>query len=273
MKRLLFATAAAIVLAPLAAHAQSDAGTKDNAQDWKGTGELGFAATRGNTKSTALNARLEFSKEDDTWKHKLYVTALRNKSEATVERVIDGETVSTEVFETTASRFEVGASSGYKLNLRSYIVGALRYENDDFAPYEWQAAASIGYGYIVIKNERTDLSFEIGPGYKRVQPVDYILVSGEPPMATLVQPDADGSVIGRGLMHFRHQITQSTAFEDTLLIEAGDSQFYQNDAGVVVDVSDKLALKVGYQVRYNSEATRGSEQTDQLLTTNLVYNF
>ena len=31
--------------------------------DWSGTGELGFAATRGNTQSENLNARLEFNIE------------------------------------------------------------------------------------------------------------------------------------------------------------------------------------------------------------------
>ena len=38
-------------------------------------------------------------------------------------------------------------------------------------------------------------------------------------------------------------------------------------------MNKKLALKLGYQVRHNSEATPGIEATDQLITTNLVYNF
>ena len=38
-------------------------------------------------------------------------------------------------------------------------------------------------------------------------------------------------------------------------------------------MSKKLALKVGYQVRHNSDVAPGIKETDQLLTTNLVYAF
>ncbi len=40
-----------------------------------------------------------------------------------------------------------------------------------------------------------------------------------------------------------------------------------------VAMSKKLALKVGYQVRHNSDVGPGVESTDQLITTNLVYSF
>jgi len=40
-----------------------------------------------------------------------------------------------------------------------------------------------------------------------------------------------------------------------------------------VAMSKKLALKVGYQVRHNSDVAPGLESTDQLITTNLVYSF
>jgi putative salt-induced outer membrane protein len=271
VRKLLLIPALAALL-PLAAFA--DDATPPPSGDWTGTGELGFAMTRGNTRSENLNAKLNFDKEDDTWKDNFYLTALRSKGEVTVSQVVDGQTVSVDSYQSTANRFESGASAGYKLTPRSYIVGALRYEKDDFAAYRWQAAASIGYGYIAIKNERTELTFEVGPGYKRVQPLDYVVLVGDPPVETTVHPDTDGEVIGRGLMNFHHQLTANTAFDDKLLVEAGnDGRFYQNDAGLVVNMNDKLALKLGYQVRYNSDIVPGAKHSDQLLTTNLVYNF
>lgn len=261
MRQFLLIPALALLL-PLAAHA--DDVPYDGS--WSGSGELGFALTRGNTRSENLNAKLNFDKEDDTWKDNFYLNALRSKGEVQ----IDGA----DSYQSTANRLDAGASVGYKLSPRSYVVGALRYEKDDFAAYRWQAAASIGYGYIAIKNQRTELSFEIGPGYKRVQPIDYVTMVGDPPMPVVVHPGTDGSVIGRGLMNFRYQLTGTTAFEDRFLIEAGsDGRFYQNDAGLVVDMNAKLALKVGYQVRYNSEIAPGAKHKDQLVTTNLVYKF
>lgn len=256
---------------PLTALAADD---DANSGDWSGTGEVGLALTSGNTKSESLNAKLNFKQEDAVWKNNIYLTALRNKGEITVNQVVDGETVSTDVYQATANRFEAGASAGYKLSPRDYIIGALRYEKDDFAAYQWQAAASIGYGYIAIKNPNTELSFELGPGYKRLQPVERIIISGDPPVRTTITPPSEGELIGRGLVNFSHNFSTSTSIEDKLLIEAGsDGRFMQNDIGLVVKMNDKLALKVAHQLRYNSDVSPGTKHKDQLLTTNLVYKF
>ena len=250
MKKLLIASALLAAL-PLAAHAADG--------EWKGTGELGFAASRGNAKSENLNAKLNFSMEDDTWKDNFYATALRSKGNVKQTTVVNGQIVNLTEYQATANRYELGASAGYKFDERSYLVGAVRYENDDFSPFDYQAVLSLGYGYTAIKNSRTELSFEVGPGYKRYKPLN---------------GSSDGEAVGRGLIAFKHQITDTTAFQDTFLVEAGSSNtFFQNDAGLVVSMNSRLALKVGYQVRHNSEVGAGIKKTDQLVTTNLVYNF
>ncbi|UXI67845.1 DUF481 domain-containing protein [Tahibacter amnicola] len=239
-------------LMPLAAHADGD---------WKGSGELGFAASRGNTRSENLNAKLNFSMEDDTWKDNFYFSALRSKGEVKVTNVdSNGQVVSQDSYQLTANRYETGASLGYKFDERSYLVGALRYENDEFSPFDYQAVLSLGYGYTAIKNERTELSLEIGPGYKRYS-------------MTLTGED-ESEAVARGLIGYKQRVTENTAFENTLLVEAGsDNTFIQNDAGLVVNMNKTLALKLGYQVRHNSDVTPGTKKTDQLMTTNLVYNF
>ena len=85
---------------------------------------------------------------------------------------------------------------------------------------------------------------------------------------------SEGEAVGRGLVAYKHAFNDSVAFVDTLLVEAGsDNTFVQNDAGLQVDMSKKLALKVGYQVRHNTDVAPGIKKTDQLMTTNLVYNF
>jgi putative salt-induced outer membrane protein len=250
MKKLLIATAL-LAAAPFVHAADSE---------WKGSGELGFAASRGNSKSENLNAKLNFSMEDDTWKDNFYLTALRSKGNSTSIQTIDGVPTAVTRYDYTANRYEAGASVGYKFDERSYLVSALRYENDDFSPFEYQAVLSLGYGYTAIKNERTELSFEVGPGYKRFEPV-----AGD---------KTESDVVGRGLIGFKHRFNENTAFENTFLVEAGsDNTFYQNDAGLVVNMNKTLALKLGYQVRRNTDVTPGTKKTDQLMTTNLVYNF
>ncbi|MCB1566347.1 MAG: DUF481 domain-containing protein, partial [Xanthomonadales bacterium] len=155
---------------------------------------------------------------------------------------------------------EFGASSALKMNEVSYWVAALRYEKDDFAPYENQTTFSLGYGHSFIKNERTELSAEVGPGYRRAK----LASTG----------NTESEVIARGVVDFKHSLTDTTDLVNNFLVEAGsDNTFMQNDFGVAVKISDAFALKAGLQARHNTDVAAGQKKTDTLTTVNLVYNF
>src|ERR1044072_2848074 len=98
----LFATAF-LALSPLVAHADDG---------WSGSGELGFAAARGNAKSENLNAKIQFKKEDERWKDTFYLTALRSKGEVKTTTVDNSATPPTVVnvsnYNLTANRYETG---------------------------------------------------------------------------------------------------------------------------------------------------------------------
>ena len=273
MKKILLTAALLAAAASFASYAQgaAPAGT-DQATDnggWSGTGEFGFASARGNSRSENANAKLGLSQENELWKNNFFLTGLRSKGNVTVKDAA-GNTV--DRFSTTANRYEAGASVGYKLDPRSYIVGAARYEHDDFGSNLWQGTVSLGYGYIALKSQSTELSFEIGPGYKRYRPANKLqAVNG---VSMPVRQPTQAEAVARGLINYKYRITDNTAFEDTLLLEAGSqNKYYQNDAGVSVSMTKKMALKVGLQVRYNSNTQPGTKSTDTLTTTNLVYNF
>src|SRR5215475_1554105 len=106
-------------------------------QGWSGSGELGLAIASGNTKSQNLNAKLDVKFNDDRWKDDFYLLALRNKANVTSTTVDNSTNPPTVINQTnyqlTADRYETGASAGYKLDGNSYIVGALRYEHDEFS--------------------------------------------------------------------------------------------------------------------------------------------
>jgi putative salt-induced outer membrane protein len=227
-------------------------------EGWTGTGELGLALARGNARSENLNTKLNFKNEDDDWKHQFNFAALRAKGETKGD--FDGDGVAEERFELNANRYEAGASSALKMNQRAYWVGALRYENDDFAPFESQTTFSIGYGYSAIKNDTTTLSLEAGPGYRRAKSAS----TGE----------TENDTILRAQLDFQHQLTENTSLGNLLLVESGsDNTFIQNDLGLKVAMNSKLALKAGIQVRNNSEVGPGVDKTDTLTTVNLVYTF
>lgn len=278
MNKTLMAGALLAALASFSAQADDASSNPANNGGWTGSGEFGFASSYGNSRSENANAKLGLNQENDLWKNNFFLNGLRSKGDVKVEDA-QGNTV--DHLTTTANRYDTGASVGYKLDPRSYIVTAARYEHDDFGANLWQGIVSVGYGYVALKTERTELSFEVGPGYKRYRPAD------EEVPVTTTQPDGTttttnekvrqntvGEAVGRGLVNYKYRLTSNTALEDTLLIEAGsENKYYQNDIGLAVSMTKKMALKLGYQVRYNSDVQPGTQSTDSLVTTNLVYNF
>ncbi len=235
------------------------------AQEWKGIGEFGLAITGGNTDTQNINGKFGLVKESDAWKHEFGLALLQSKTN-------DSK---------TAQRYEAAWTSGYKLNDMSYVYGNLRYENDKFGAFRNQTVAGIGYGIYAIKEEPTTLLFEIGAGYRRAQPQDRVVgvvctavVGVVCPPFTVTRFQKEGNGILRGKMDFSHQLTGNTELYDTYLIEAGsDNKFMQNDLGVAVKMSDEFAVKVGLQLRHNSDVSPNLKKTDRLFTTNLVYSF
>lgn len=215
---------------------------------WTGSGELGLAFARGNARSETINGKIALGTESEQWKHDLGLQVLRVKGEQD------------DAFELTANRYELTGSSGYKFDTRRSVIGSLRYENDDFAPFEYQAVASISYGYRMIDSETTKLGLQIGPGFRRAKDRG--------------TAEVEGDAVLRGRLDYSHQLTETSLISETLLIEAtGDNSFIQNDLGIAVKINASLALKSALQVRHNTDVSAGIEKTDTLVTTNVVFSF
>lgn len=228
----------------LLALALSLAATAPAQADWSGKGELGGVLARGNTETETLNGKIDMTNEVDRWKHLVGFSVLRT--------VNDGVT--------SANRWELRGESDYELTDRSYLFGALRYEDDEFTDYEYQATASAGYGYKFIDNEATKLDGKIGVGYRQSE----LRTSGE------TQDDA----ILRGVLDYSHKITETTEILNKFLVEAGSENTYlQNVLGLQVSMTDTLALGLSYEIRHNTDVLPGTENTDQVLTANLVFGF
>ncbi|MDQ1243124.1 MAG: putative salt-induced outer membrane protein, partial [Pseudomonadota bacterium] len=69
-----------------------------------------------------------------------------------------------------------------------------------------------------------------------------------------------------------HQLTETTKIVERFLVETGsENTYFQNDLGLEVSMSDRLALRVGYQYRRNTDVPPGVEKTDTLTTLGLIY--
>ncbi len=221
---------------------------------WSGEAEFGLAVASGNSESETVNGKFAFNRDADEWFYNLNAAALRAKADDSL----------------SANRYEIGGKYGYKFGERLYLFGSFRYDRDDFASYDWQTILSTGVGYRFIDSEATTLVGEFGPGLRRVQPIEVLI--GVPPVP--VSPDTESDTIVRGSLDFKHQLTASTSIGNLFLVESGGGNtFMQNDLGISVQMSERFALKAGYQLRRNTEVPVGVEKTDRLFTTNLVVGF
>jgi putative salt-induced outer membrane protein YdiY len=174
--------AAAALLLPLFAFSQAHA-------DWSGKGEAGLVIATGNTETKTANAKLLFANEVDKWKHQFGGAALYASSDP------EG---------TTAQRWEAFEQSDYNFSPRTFWFGAVRYEDDEFSGFEYQAVLSTGIGRKFIDSDITKFVGTAGVGYKRFETRDAFDDTG-----VLIEPGAsDSEVVFRGTLDYDHKLTR-----------------------------------------------------------------
>lgn len=223
------------------------------ASRWSGSGELGLTSATGNTRTQNINALLAVGLDEGRWHHDASAFWLRSRGETATSAG------STSAMKDTANRYGMAFSSAFDLGKRSYLIGSVRYDHDNFASYLWRGVAAASYGYRWRDDARMRLVTEIGPGLRRSHDASTGAVESEG--------------VARGLADFSWQLTDNTRLLDTVLVESGRlNTFVQNDLGVQVSMTERLALKAGYQVRYNSDVDPGFKKTDTVTLLNLVYS-
>jgi putative salt-induced outer membrane protein len=227
---------------------------------WTGKAELGASFASGNSENESANAAAEFKYARDQWGHTLGFAGNYGS---------DGNL-------TTAQRWEVRGQSDYKFTDRAYWFGAGRYEDDRFSAFDFQASLSTGLGYKLIDEERTKLWVQGGPGYRfadrKGECRDAVPPANIYDCKRFGPSESEDSVIFRGDLGFEHQLTDTTKIVDRFLIETGsDNTYIQNDLGLEVTIYGALGLRVGYQIRHNTDVTPGLEKTDTLTTLGLIY--
>ncbi|MEJ0099592.1 MAG: DUF481 domain-containing protein [Pseudomonadota bacterium] len=214
------------------------------AAQWTGKGEAGLAIADGNTDTRTANARVTVGYKADDWEHSLGLAGLYVRNES----------------ETSARRWESFAQTHYNFGGgNTFWFGGLRYEEDRFSGFDHQGVVDTGVGHKFFDSDATKLSVQVGVGYKFFETLD-------------TPRDKDNAIAGTAGIDFSQQLTATTSFFDKFGAEITSSNnFLQNEAGIAVKVSDRLALNLAYAVRYNTDPPAGFKKTDTLSTVNLVY--
>jgi len=236
--------ASGLFLLATSVYAQDDA-EEETPLGWTGVGELGYVKTTGNTDSSALNVKLEFVRTTQNWRYRFAGTALTTSENGNKDN----------------ERYTAEAQADRKLNEKSYVFGVYRYDADKFGSYDPSQTATIGYGRQLMKSEKHELKGEIGAGYRK--------------QTDRVSGDSDSDVILRFLLDDSWQVFNTTKWTNRLLIETGSNNtFTQWNTGLSVAMTDAFAMKLGFELRNNTDVPPGdTEKTDTVTSVNLVYNF
>jgi putative salt-induced outer membrane protein len=157
----------------------------------------------------------------------------------------------------------VGAQTRFDFIADTFWYGGVRYEQDRSSGFDHQGLVTTGLGRRFIDNDTTKLIGQAGVGYRFFREVDQ-----------LAMPDgANGSnIAGVTSLEFSHALTATTSLFDKFSGEfTSSNSFLQNEIGVAVKMTDRMALALAYAVRHNTDPPGGFRKTDTLTTVNLVY--
>ena len=222
MKNFMRITLLGVLLVSASAFAQDDA-EEERELGWQGEGEFGLVNTTGNTEKFTMNLRMNFILTQARWRHRFTGTVLFSSEDS----IQDNE------------RYTAELQSDRKLNEKSWLFGAFRWDADKFGSYDPQVSLTAGYGYQLMKSEKHELRGEIGAGWKSLTETE----SG----------DESSEAIARFLLDDTWQVFKSTVWTNRLLVETGSSNtFSQFDTNLAVSMTDKFAIKLGFKCRIKS---------------------
>lgn len=232
---LLTSLATYLLVTPL--HAAAD-------QVWSGEGEFGISIIEGNSESEDISAKLELNKHQNKWRHKINFETLKSKSDGITE---DEYYIAT-------------GKSDYFFREETYAFGAVRYEEDRFSSFEHQLSLSAGYGSRFISNDVQTLDASVGLGVKR----------SEEQITGIKQNE----VILRLGGNYIHKIGAHSEFTEELLIETGeDNTLSESVTGFKTSVTKRIATKLSYSIKHNSNVPVGTKNTDKKTAVTVVFSF
>ncbi len=224
---------------------------------WIGKGQFGFLDSHGNSDAESINGNIDMLRYDGSWKNEFYAGGLYGKS---------GNVVS-------AERWEAREQSDYTISGDLFAFGGLRFEHDLFDGFQYQASVTSGLGYKFIDTDDTNLTGQIGAGYRRLRPEDITLFPNGGVQSRLLL-DAMGEAIGTAGLDFSYAFNKTTTLTNKFLTEAGsDNTLLQDQIAVTVKMSTKLSLSAGYGITKNTKPPGDLKQIDTTATVNLVFAF
>ena len=135
----------------------------------------------------------------------------------------------------------------------------MEHNNDRFSGYDYQNSATVGASVNWVMPENQSLATDFGVGYRYSAVTDAV--------------DVEEAIV-RLAGQYDWQVTDTTKFSQTLSSEIGEeSTISRSVSSLAVAISDALALKLTYQVKYYSDPEPGTANSDRDTSVSINYRF
>ena len=212
---------------------------------WETSAALGLTLTRGNSETLLFSGSILSEKKWD-------MNEVRLGADATYGE--DRDVKSSEA---------VHGFGQYNRLFTERAYGYLRLDalHDAVADVEYRVTISPGVGYYFVKNERTTLSGEVGPGY-----IFEKLGSNTDEYATL-------RIAERFEHKFNDRVKLWQSVEFLPQVDDFSNYLVNSEIGIDTSLTDKLSLRVFAIDTYDSEPAEGRDKNDLKLVTAIAYKF
>jgi putative salt-induced outer membrane protein len=248
----------------------SDPGTDST---WASRAQAGYTKTNGNTDTSSANGLFHVAHVIGDWKLLFGAEGLYGSTKG----------------ETTAQAWDLHFQDNYNITAKLYWYSGLRYDDNKFSGFAYQALISTGVGYQFIKSDDTQLSGQIGVGARRLRPefltedslgaitsTSYV----DPACTALPLPPNGGcptvqattDAVLDAAVNLTHAFNSFTKVIAGVAVESGkDNTMTNASIALQVKMSDRLGLSAGYALVRNSKPPMGVGSSSSLTTLSLVY--
>lgn len=210
------------------------------------TADLGFVNTAGNTDVTTLNIGEKLILRAGKWEHK--------QQAGSVYGAQDGKQTSNLLFGSWRS--------DYALNDRLAVFGYGGYDRNSFAGISRRFEEALGLAAKLLTRQADILTLEAGFGMTQQR-------------STLALSNNFASL--RTGTTYRHNFTEAAYFTQVVeylpSLEVGEDYRINAESALVAPLSTHVAMKLGYQLRYDNLPEPLRKKGDRILLTSLQFNW
>ncbi|MGB3454893.1 MAG: DUF481 domain-containing protein [Litorimonas sp.] len=230
-----YLAAAALLLAPMTAHAQA------GLAGWTGEASLTGNRTTGNTDTTDIGLGLKLARQGDIWRHEFQGSADFGRANGATNR----------------ERYLAGYQLERDIGDRLFAFGKGDLFFDDFGAFREGWFLGGGLGFDVLESSPTTWSVTGGAGYR-----SQTSAAGVTNEEFALDAGSD----------FDWQINDNVSlYDDAGILWSESNTYLFNEIGLTADLMGNLAARASFRIDHNTDVPLGREKTDTITRFGIVY--